>query len=356
MTGVIVPNDARMVTGGIGYTYAPKTTMPLTQTDVPGYPFTPLVWTGVGTFTAGGGQGGVTVPAPNATVALSGTLPTTLFSTAQATAAKATRRAIVTNSKCNDCHAVLGVFTGSVYHAGQRNDAPTCTFCHNVNKANAGSGWGANIKDAVHSLHAGGMRANNFSWEASAGDKYWDITYPGFLNDCEACHVPGSYDFSNSTNAAAIPNLLWTTSTAGYIAKVGDYVSGTSGPTIAYVGAASDALDFRGVSSGGTGVNIAVAPWVTPGTTYGNAYSAAIAATGATITPAQANSLVTSPIAAACVACHDAPLAIAHIKGNGGSFNAPRPAAGTLPSQAEQCLICHGTGTIADIKTVHMNF
>lgn len=45
------------------------------------------------------------------------------------------RRAIVTNAKCSDCHA------------GQRNDAPTCTFCHNVNRVN--SGWGVNTPAAA---------------------------------------------------------------------------------------------------------------------------------------------------------------------------------------------------------------
>ena len=57
-----------------------------------------------------------------------------------------------------------------------------------------------------------------------------------------------------------------------------------------------------------------------------------------------------SPTAAACFACHDSPDAIAHMKGNGGSFYAPRSAALGV---SETCLVCHGTGRMADIAVVH---
>jgi hypothetical protein len=76
MTGCAVPLTATMVTGGIGYTYGLKTTAPLVQTNVVGYTYVPLVWTGVGTWTNGTGQGGLAVPAPNVTKLVSGTLPT----------------------------------------------------------------------------------------------------------------------------------------------------------------------------------------------------------------------------------------------------------------------------------------
>jgi hypothetical protein len=85
-------------------------------------------------------------------------------------------------------------------------------------------------------------------------------------------------------------------------------------------------------------------------------------------------SLVVSPITSACSACHDTPTAIAHFKANGGVFYGDRyvlggSALGTpvasganfaFPTgklvNTEQCLICHGTGAVADIKAVHMNF
>jgi OmcA/MtrC family decaheme c-type cytochrome len=130
------------------------------------------------------------------------------------------RRPIVTNQKCNDCHAALGIFTAKVYHAAQRNDAPTCTYCHNTDRV-AANGWGDNIKDAVHALHGASKRVNKYSWEVSAGNKYWTITYPSVLNNCEACHVPGSYDFDiingadPATTNQVFGNLLWSTVATG---------------------------------------------------------------------------------------------------------------------------------------------
>src|SRR5512133_3343309 len=336
MTGVVIPATATNLTGGIGYTYGLSSTQPLTQTDVAGYAYTPLQVT-FNTTTSkyvqvtGTGQGGVTVPAPTVTKLVSG-------STA--------RRAIVSNQKCNDCHAALGVFTEKVYHAGQRNDAPTCTFCHNANRVN--NGWGVNIKDAVHALHSADKRANKYSWEAAAGDKYWEITYPAILNNCEACHVPGSYNFSNSANAAALPNLLWTTVATGTTKKVGDAVSATNPALITYVGVVTDTIDFTNP------VNVAISPFITPGAAYGSGFATDFKTTptvpGVNYTDAAATTLVTSPITGACSACHDAAAEIAHFRGNGGAFYEPRA---TALLKVEQCMVCHGSGRTADIKAVH---
>ena len=60
--------------------------------------------------------------------------------------------------------------------------------------------------------------------------------------------------------------------------------------------------------------------------------------------------LVNSPVAGVCFACHDSPIETAHIQLNGGSLYAPRSTALTT---VETCLICHGTGAIADIAVVH---
>lgn len=358
MTGVKVPSNATMVTGGIGYTYGLSTTPPLTQTDVPGYPYTKLVrhapflvdttWTG--SWEAGGGQGGVSVPAPNASKIL-GALPTGFPATSadgKTGLANTARRAIVTTAKCNDCHVALGIFTEETYHAGQRNDATTCTFCHNVNKTN--SGWAVNIKDAVHSLHASGKRTNKFSWEASAGSKMWNITYPAILNDCEACHVPGAYDFSLSANASVMDRLLWSSTATGTMKKVGDAVSSSNSALITYVGVATDSIDFTDPTK------VAVAPWAVPGTAYGKVYSGSIPTAAPSITQAAAGTLVISPIASACYACHDSNVAKAHMQNNGASINSPRSAAGVLPTDIEQCMICHGNGKTADIRVVHSNW
>jgi len=167
MTGTKIPAGAMMVTGGIGYTYGLSSTQPLTQTNVPGYAYN----------VEGKKQGGLSVPAPNVwKMAATSGLPSGETSGVTSTQVAA-RRAIVSNAKCNSCHAALGVFTEKAYHAGQRNDAPTCVFCHTPNRTN--SGWAVNIKDAVHAIHAAGKRVNKFSWEVSAGDYYWNVEYPG---------------------------------------------------------------------------------------------------------------------------------------------------------------------------------
>jgi OmcA/MtrC family decaheme c-type cytochrome len=320
MTGVVIPATATNLTGGIGYTYGLSSTQPLTQTNVAGYAYVPLqvvlnTTTNKYEQVLGTGQGGVSVPAPNATKLMSGSVA---------------RRAIVSNQKCNDCHATLGIFTEKVYHAGQRNDAPTCVFCHNVNRVN--NGWGVNTKDAVHALHAAGKRANKFSWEAAAGDKYWEITYPAILNNCEACHAPGSYDFSNSTNAAALPNLLWTT-----------VATGTVPNPVNVILTGSETIPGNYWS-----------PFVTAGAAYGSGFSTNFAP-GATAayTDAASTTLVSSPITAACSSCHDSATEIGHFQANGGAFYEPRA---TALLKVEQCMVCHGPGRTADIKAVHMTF
>jgi OmcA/MtrC family decaheme c-type cytochrome len=321
---------------GIGYTYgigtitAATNTQPLTQTNVPGYPYIPK------TTTLGTGQGGVSVPAPNVYKNLATNPDSTPF---------AGRRAIVTTAKCNDCHNKLGIFTEKVFHAGQRNDGPTCSWCHNVNRVN--SGWSVNIKDAVHAIHASGKRVNKFSWEATAGDKYWEITYPGVLNNCEACHVAGSYDFSNATNAAAVPNLLWSTTATGAVNAA--------------------AFSIKTGSEVVTSASSVISPFIDPnnashvlnalplGGNYGAGFTTNFATSNlaAPYVDAAATTLVSSPIVAACSNCHDTSAAISHFKQNGGAFYEPRA---TALAKVESCLVCHGSGAIADIKAIHMSF
>ena len=83
---------------------------------------------------------------------------------------------------------------------------------------------------------------------------------------------------------------------------------------------------------------------------------------------ADPTTLVNTPIASACYACHDTKTAAAHMINNGGTLGSPRStvatsvagvntvAIGSAPAVTEQCLVCHGTGAMADIKVVHMNF
>jgi hypothetical protein len=108
-----------------------------------------------------------------------------------------------------------------------------------------------------------------------------------------------------------------------------------------------------------------LSPYIVPFTNYGIGYSfnaglttsnsckpdgtlVSIPAGGSV--EADPQSLVNSPIATACFACHDSGLARTHMEINGASIYQPRSVAlGTT----ETCMICHDTGRIADIKVMH---
>jgi OmcA/MtrC family decaheme c-type cytochrome len=219
---------------------------PLTQTDLAAFPTAPAA----NTAYAGYFTGGLIVPMQN------------VWRTATGYTA---RRAIVENARCNACHAQLGV--GPTFHVGQRNDAPTCAFCHTGNRNNAGTS--VNSPVMIHAIHGAAVRTTPY-W----GGMFAEVEYPG--SSCTQCHVPGSFDFANAASVSALPNMLFT-------------------------------------------------------------YSAA--------------TTVSSPISAACSACHDSPTAVQHMQLTGGMVNglligSPQPG-------NETCLDCHAAGQVADVNVVH---
>lgn len=233
------------------------------------------------------------------------------------------RRPVVSADKCNSCHGQLGV--GPSFHSGARNNGEGCAFCHTPNTATGhvgaansyGGGWSVSIKNLVHSIHASAKREQAFTYGATVDNPngFKEVTYPGVLNQCEQCHVAGSYDFSAAANNAALPNLLWTTDAKGNM----------SNPTNA--------------------PSIGLSPWVTT--------------LGAGQIDYTANNLVTSPVTSSCFGCHDSKLAVAHMRTNGGTIygiastvtNGGQRANGFI--QAETCMVCHGPGKVGDIKVMH---
>lgn len=301
LTGVTIPTTARMLTGGLGYSYNVINTLPLTQTNLADYPVAAATATSGLTAGMPNKTGGLIVIAPNA----------------QKVAAGFTgRRPIVEDARCNKCHQELGTFTEEAFHGGQRNDGSTCSWCHTPNRTSAG--WSADSTSYVHAIHAGNKRQVPFTWHAaSPTESFADIRFPGVLKDCQTCHLPGTFDFSASTSASALPSRLYRTVGQGSYAST----SPTAFTFSPYVG-----LDFN----------------------YGAGFSFN-AATGVG-TAAASTTLVNSPITAACFACHDSTLARAHIEINGGSVYAMRSAA---LATTETCMVCHDTGRIADIKVMH---
>ena len=300
LTGVQIPATATMLTGGLGYSYSLSSAPPLVQTNVPGYTWTPNV------PADGKAQGGLAVPAPN------------VWKTATGFTG---RRAIVDNGKCNACHGFLGVQPN--FHAGQRNDGPTCSWCHNPNRAS--SGWSAGSKYFIHAVHAGRKRVEEFTWHAlAAGPGYDEIEFPGTLNTCTTCHVAGTYDFTNATNLAAVDRMQVTTVATGVYNS--DPLVNSSYYTLApYIVA-------DGVTSYGSGFSFN-------------------AGTGVTTQGAGTN-LVMSPVTGACASCHDSTAAVNHMEDFGGDFYQTRTNA-LDTSQPEQCMICHGPGRVAAIGLVH---
>jgi OmcA/MtrC family decaheme c-type cytochrome len=307
LTGVQIPANATMLTGGVGYTYALTATAPLVQTNVPGYDWTPNV------PADGKAQGGLSVPAPDVWKVATGYTG---------------RRAIVDNEKCKSCHGALGV--APTFHAGQRNDGPTCSFCHNPNRTSAG--WAAGSKYFIHAIHAGRKRTVNYTWHATeVGPGYDEVEFPGTLNTCTTCHLPNTYDFTNPTNLNAIAGMQLTTVATGRYDS-NPLTNSTYYTVSPYV--AADNLTDYGV---------------------GFSYNAANTAVANPKTEAAGTTLVLSPITGACSACHDSTIAINHMKASGGQFYAPRATVLGLGASQEQCMLCHGPGRVAAIGVVHQH-
>jgi OmcA/MtrC family decaheme c-type cytochrome len=317
MTGATIPASAVMLTGGMGYSYNARTTLPLTQTNLTDFPTaaSPVpVGTGSTDLIAGmpNRTGGLIVIAPNV----------------QKVAAGYTgRRPIVEDARCNACHQELGTFTEDAFHAGQRNDGTTCSWCHTPNRTS--SGWSADSTHFVHAIHASAKRKVPFTWHASASNPagFAEVSYPGILNDCLTCHLPGTYDFSATASANAI-------------------------------GQGSDQVDKRPYRTVGTGTysaGPATSPFVQPpyapalGTAYGSGFS--FNQFSGAVTEAAGTTLVMSPTVSVCSACHDTNDAITHYKINGAAYYQARSSA--ITGTNETCLICHGTGRIADINVMH---
>jgi OmcA/MtrC family decaheme c-type cytochrome len=333
LTGVSIPDNATMLTGGIGYTYSLSSTPPLTQINLPAYPYGDS--TVIAGCIAGKKCGGLIVAAPNSWVvgkdAASGKTYTA-------------RRTIVDNGKCLACHGQLGA--NPTFHAGQRNDGPTCSFCHTPNRTS--SGWSASSQVFIHAIHGAGKRTVGDSWHAACppgttypttctadnADPYFaKVTYPGVLNNCQQCHVTGAYDFSAAASAAALSSHLLTTVASGAIAadiSTSPYVK-------------TDGADYGNAFSTSN---------LTAGTYTGTACSTASPCVCSPAAPCEAapTTLVTSPTTAVCSSCHDAADAIAHMQMMGGSFYEARSVA---QAKTEQCMLCHGPGKLAAIADVH---
>jgi len=112
------------------------------------------------------------------------------------------RRPVVNIQKCDDCHNQLSL------HGNNRTDKPeVCVTCHNpmmtdVNRRGGdpcASTLGADdatidFKHMIHGIHASGELGKPYEVCGFGNSVHtFDFVYPGRLNNCEGCHLAGTY-------------------------------------------------------------------------------------------------------------------------------------------------------------------
>ena len=221
------------------------------------------------------------------------------------------RRPIVEDARCNKCHQELGTFTDDAFHAGQRNDGTTCAWCHNPNRTS--SGWSADSTSFIHAIHGGAKRGRMpFTWHASSTtESLLRRQVPGRAEATArpaTCRAPMTSAPARRTARCRIAcTARWRPASSTH-ARSDDRVHGH---------AVDHCLRRVGVLRVAVLSTTAAA---SPATAVGYGVSDA-ACHGAT-------TLVNSPIATQCFACHDSSLERAHMEITGNaSIYSPRSAA-----------------------------
>ncbi len=161
------------------------------------------------------------------------------------------RREVVDIAKCDNCHGFLSL------HGGNRNDEPAlCVICHNPNATDIGrrpipthvpvlSATDGKVEEAIdfktliHGIHAGAQTNYDASdghgfrekglvvWGFPGAPCNWfggppsnscehdfsHVRFPGILQDCEACHIPGTYTLDGDWASPTVNDILSTTIT-----------------------------------------------------------------------------------------------------------------------------------------------
>jgi OmcA/MtrC family decaheme c-type cytochrome len=112
------------------------------------------------------------------------------------------RRAVVDIQKCDDCHNQLSL------HGNNRTDKPeVCVTCHNPMNTDIGRRAGEpcnstlgpddsplDFKHMIHGIHASGALGRPYEVCGFGSSVHvFDFIYPGRLNNCEGCHLAGTY-------------------------------------------------------------------------------------------------------------------------------------------------------------------
>ncbi|HBA71843.1 MAG: hypothetical protein A2X82_03330 [Geobacteraceae bacterium GWC2_55_20] len=244
----------------------------------------------------------------------------------------AVRRDVIDSAKCATCHEWFEGHGGNRVVGKDTVGQSICTLCHVPNLSSSGKGVNAatvtttmsateqalltadgytlldpttypeetnNFKDMIHGIHAGKDRTNPLKFVRDRGSVvvYFSTAtfkFPGILKNCAMCHKGTTY--------TSIP--------AGAQVTTDETTNGT-------------ALDLTN--------------------------NVAVVSASRTSVP-NATDLVTTPFTGACVSCHDAPNAKAHMKQMGGQIRVARSVAD--PS-SEACVTCHGSTGANPLWNVH---
>lgn len=225
------------------------------------------------------------------------------------------RRVVVDMNGCLSCHESLELHGGS-----RMNNPQICIICHNPNLSSSGRTLTEgnvsqnvvdvlgedpllypeatnNFKDMIHGIHAASVRSTDYEFVRARGTGYYynwsEVTFPGDPSNCAKCHDGDTYTTDLPSNVLMSTDVT----TDGFNATEAD------------VEAARDSK---------------------PNDT----------------------DLVITPIAAACTACHDTPLAEAHMGHNGAGVRVERSTV-NAGQTLEACDLCHGTDRLADVEKMH---
>jgi len=126
------------------------------------------------------------------------------------------RRMVVNDAKCENCHSNLSL------HGDNRNDANAyCQTCHMpsatdaaVRPADAGAPQSIDFRYMIHKIHAGAHLENGYvvyGYRSSLHD-FSEVEYVGDLRNCEACHDGDSYTLPLNIGLEAVttPRDYWS--------------------------------------------------------------------------------------------------------------------------------------------------
>jgi OmcA/MtrC family decaheme c-type cytochrome len=119
------------------------------------------------------------------------------------------RRSVVDIGNCNDCHQNLAL------HGDNRSgNTEVCSTCHNPNATDIDKrvatsecvnelgtdDQSIDLKYMIHGIHAGQIGVCGYR---NSAHPYFDVVYPGRLNNCEGCHLPDTYYPVDATKVLA---------------------------------------------------------------------------------------------------------------------------------------------------------